>query len=180
MKRADLVLHPVRLRIILAFARGRRLTPQQVAAVLPDVPQATLYRQIDRLYRGGALAVAAERRVRGAVERTYVLAEGGASVSPKDRAKSSKDDRLGYVTACAAGLIAQFEQYLERSDIDLLKDGVGYRQVVLNLTDEELMEMAGALNAALGRFLAYESRPGRKRRMLATVVFPLDDYHDPS
>jgi hypothetical protein len=180
MKRADLVLHPVRLRIILAFARGRRLTPQQVAAVVPDVPQATLYRQIDRLYRGGALAVAAERRVRGAVERTYVLAEGGASVSPKDLAKSSRDDHLGYFTAFAAGLIAQFEQYLERSDIDLLKDGVGYRQVVLNLTDEELMEMAGALNAALGRFLAYESRPGRKRRMLATVLFPLDDYHDPS
>jgi hypothetical protein len=40
--------------------------------------------------------------------------------------------------------------------------------------------MAGALNAAVGRLLAYESRPGRKRRLLATVLFPLDDYHDPS
>ncbi|HXC77443.1 MAG TPA: helix-turn-helix domain-containing protein [Candidatus Acidoferrum sp.] len=178
MKRADLVLHPVRLRIILAFARGRRLTPQQVAAVLPDVPQATLYRQIDRLYRGGALAVAAERRVRGAVERTYVLAEGGASISPEGLAKASRDDHLRYFTAFATGLIAQFEQYLERSDIDLLKDGVGYREVVLNLSDEELMEMAAALNSALGRYLAYESRPGRKRRMLATVLFPLDDHHD--
>jgi len=173
MKRADLVLHPVRLRIILAFAGGRRLTPQQVAAALPDVPQATLYRQIERLYRGGALAVAAERRVRGAVERTYVLAEGGASLSPADLAKSSRDDHLGYFTAFAAGLIAQFEQYLERPEIDLLKDGVGYRQVVLNLSDEELMEMAGALNVAVGRFLAYEPKSGRQRRMLATVLFPL-------
>ena len=175
MTRADLVLHPVRLRIILAFARGRRMTPQQVAAVLPDVPQATLYRQIERLYLGGALAVAAERRVRGAVERTYVLAEGGASVSPEDLVKSSRDDHRGYFTAFAAGLIAQFDQYLDRSEIDLLKDGVGYRQVVLNLTDEEVMEMAGALNAALSRFFAYEPTPGRKRRMLATVLFPVDD-----
>ena len=160
MKRADLVLHPVRLRIILAFARGRRLTPQQVAGVLPDVPQATLYRQIERLYRGGALAVAAERRVRGAVERTYVLAEGGASLSPEDLAKSSRDDHLGYFTAFAAGLIAQFEQYLERSEIDLLKDGVGYRQVVMNLTDEEIMEMAGALNAAVGSLLSLRTEAG--------------------
>ena len=175
MKRADLILHPVRLRIILAFAGGLRLTPQQVAAALPDVPQATLYRQIERLYRGGALAVAAERRVRGAVERTYVLAEGGASLSPADLAKSSRDDHLGYFTAFAAGLIAQFEQYLERPEIDLLQDGVGYRQVVLNLSDEELMEMAGALNVALGRFLAYEPKSGRQRRMLATVLFPLGD-----
>jgi hypothetical protein len=175
MKRADLILHPVRLRIILAFARGRRLTPQQVSALLADVPQATLYRQIERLYQGGALAVAAERRVRGAVERTYVLAEGGASLSPEDLAKSSPDDHLGYFTAFAAGLISQFEQYLERSEIDLVKDGVGYRQVVLNLTDEELSEMAVALNLAVGRFLAYDPKPGRTRRMLATVLFPLAD-----
>src|ERR1700692_3175715 len=178
MKRADLLLHPVRLRIILAFARGRRLTPKQVAGDLPDVPQATLYRQIERLYRGGALAIADERRIRGAVERTYVLAEGGASVSPEDLAKSSREDHLGYFAAFAAGLIAQFQQYLERSEIDLVKDGVGYRQVVLNLTDEELMEMAHALNAALGRFLAYEPGPGRQRRMLATVLFPL--HHGPA
>ncbi len=175
MKRADLILHPVRLRIILAFVGGRRLTPQQVAGVLPDVPQATLYRQIERLFRGGALAVGAERRVRGAVERTYVLAEGGSSVSSEDLARSSKDDHLGYFTAFAAGLIAQFEQYLERSEIDLSKDGVGYRQAVLNLSDEELSEMAAALNSAVGRFIAYEPRPGRKRRLLATVLFPLDD-----
>jgi DNA-binding transcriptional ArsR family regulator len=175
MKRADLILHPVRLRIIVAFARGRRLTPQQVAAVLPDVPQATLYRQIERLYRGGALAVAAERPVRGAVERTYVLAEGGASLSPDELARSSREDHLGYFTAFAAGLVAQFEEYLERSEADLLKDGVGYRQVVLNLTDEEISEMAGALNAALGPFLAYDPKPGRRRRMLATVLIPLDD-----
>jgi hypothetical protein len=175
MKRADLILHPVRLRIILTFVGGRRLTPQQVAGALPDVPQATLYRQIERLFRGGALAIASERRVRGAVERTYVLAEGGSSVSPEDLANSSRDDHLGYFTAFAAGLIAQFERYLEREEIDLLKDGVGYREVVLNLTDEELMEMATALNAAIGRFVVYEPRPGRKGRMLATVLFPLDD-----
>jgi hypothetical protein len=175
MKRADLVLHPVRLRILLAFLGGRRLTPQQVAAALPDVPQATLYRQIERLRRGGALAVAAEQRVRGAVERTYVLAEGGASLSPADLAKASRDDHLGYFTSFAAGLIAQFEQYLERPVIDLVRDGVGYRQVVLNLTDDELSEMAAAVNAALGRFVANEPKPGRQRRVLATVLIPLDE-----
>jgi hypothetical protein len=35
--------------------------------------------------------------------------------------------------------------------------------------------MAGALNAAVGRFVAYDPKPGRKRRMLATVLIPLDD-----
>src|SRR5260370_34117465 len=127
MKRADLILHPVRLRIILAFARGRRLTPQQVATVLVDVPQATLYRQIERLFQGGVLAIAAEKRGRGAVERTDVLAEGGASLSPEGLAQGSRDDQLGYFTAFAAGLIAPCEQYPERAHIDVLQDEVRCR-----------------------------------------------------
>ena len=52
---------------------------------------------------------------------------------------------------------------------------MGYRQVVMNLTDQEVSEMAGAINAAVGRFLTYDPKPGRRRRLLATVFMPLDD-----
>src|SRR5215467_4010514 len=137
MKRADLILHPVRLRIILAFASDlgtRRLTPRQVAAILPDLPQASLYRHIERLHRGGVLAVAGER--------PYVLAAGGSTLTPEDLAQATRDEHLGYFTAFAAGLIAQFERYLQRPEVDLVADGVGYRHVVLDLTDDEVQEMA--------------------------------------
>jgi hypothetical protein len=178
MKRADLVLHPARLRIILAFSSdvgSRQLTAQQVAAALPDLPQASLYRHIDRLHRGGVLAVASERRVRSTIERTYVLAAGGSSVSPEELANATRDEQLGYFTTFAAGLIGQFERYLQRPEIDMLADGAGYRTVVLNLSDEEFHEMASALNAALSRFIQLRPGPGRRRRTLSTVLVPQDD-----
>jgi Helix-turn-helix domain len=178
MKRADLILHPVRLRIVLAFASdvgSRQLTAQQVAAALPDLPQASLYRHIDRLHRGGVLAVASERRVRSIVERTYVLAAGGAYLSPADLATATRDEHLGYFTTFAVGLIAQFERYLRRPEIDLVADWVGYRQVVLNLSDEEVQEMAAAMNAAVARFIQLRPEPGRRRRILASVLLPQDD-----
>src|SRR5215472_2150524 len=164
MKRADLILHPVRLRIIQAFASDlgtRRLTPQQVSAALPDLPQASLYRHIERLHRGGVLAVASERRVRGAVERTYVLAAGGASLSPEDFANATREELLGYFTAFAASLIAQYERYLQRPEVDQVADGVGYRQVVLNLSDEELQRMSVAVNGAIAPFLQLGPAEGR-------------------
>jgi hypothetical protein len=178
MKRADLILHPVRLRIVLAFASDlgtRRLTPQQVAAALPDLPQASLYRHIERLYRGGVLAIAGERRVRGAVERTYVLSAGGATLSPDELTAASREEQLGWFTSFVAGLIAQYERYLQRPEIDPVADGVGYRQVVLNLSDEEFREMAVAVNAALLRFVGHRPGPGRRRHVLATVTMPQDD-----
>jgi len=49
----DLVLHPVRMRILLAVAHGQQMTPLALAAQLPGVPQATLYRHIKALAASG-------------------------------------------------------------------------------------------------------------------------------
>jgi hypothetical protein len=46
--------------------------------------------------------------------------------------------------------------------------------VVLNLTDEELGELAAALSATVARFVLPPA-PGRRRRTLATVMMPQDD-----
>jgi len=71
---ADLLLHPVRLRIVEAFLGDRALTTTQLRAELPDVPPASLYRQVARLVAAGVLGVVAQRRVRGALERTTCCA----------------------------------------------------------------------------------------------------------
>ncbi|HYT79398.1 MAG TPA: helix-turn-helix domain-containing protein, partial [Actinomycetota bacterium] len=73
MARADLLLHPVRLRILKAFLGDRALTTSQLAAELDDVPAGSLYRHVALLTKAGILQVVAERRIRGAVERTYTL-----------------------------------------------------------------------------------------------------------
>ncbi len=58
MTSADLLLHPVRLRIVQAFLGDRALTTTELQAELPDVPAASLYRQVARLVDGGVLGVA--------------------------------------------------------------------------------------------------------------------------
>lgn len=175
MKRADLLLHPVRLRLLLAFANDRRLTSKQAAAVLRDVPQATVYRQIERLHRGRVLEVVGERRIRGAVERTFAIAAGGGVLSPEELTGMTRDEQLGYFQAFLAGLIEQFDKYLERSDVDLVRDGVGYRAVVLSLTDDEFTEMARAINLAVSPYLSSQPGSDRRRRVLATITVPVNE-----
>lgn len=168
----DVILHPVRMRLILALAGGGPATATELAERLADVPPATLYRHLDLLRRGGILAVAEERRVRGAVERRYVLHPGAASLGPADLAGATRDDHLRWFATFLAGLLDTFARYLDRGDPDLARDGVGYRQVVLHLSDAELAEMSGALNAALVRFAAQPPAEGRTPRLFATVLVP--------
>jgi hypothetical protein len=175
MTTADLLLHPIRLRIVQAFLGDRALTTTELRAELPDVPAASLYRHVARLVDGGVLAVVAERRVRGARERTYVLRTAAASVSLDEVAKMSPDEHRQMFLAFLAGLIGDFDRYLARADIDLVRDGVSYRLAGMWLDEAELKDLARELVIAIQLRLANAPKPGRKRWIFGTIVLPGTD-----
>jgi DNA-binding transcriptional ArsR family regulator len=162
------------MRIILALAGSGPATTAELAERLADVPPATLYRHLNVLRRGGILAVAEERRVRGATERRFVLHPGAASLGPDDLAAASREDHLRWFATYLAGLLDGFGRYLDRGEPDLARDGVGYREVILNLADDEIGELSLALNTALVAFVGRPPSPERTPRRFATVLMPAD------
>jgi hypothetical protein len=171
---ADLLLHPVRLRIVQAFLGERALTTGQLRDELPDVPAGSLYRHVARLVDGGVLAVVAERRVRGAVERTYVLRASRARIGVNEIAAMSREEHRQAFLAFLAGLIGDFDRYLAREEIDPLRDGATYNLAGMWLDDAEMAELGRELAIVLQPRLANEPRDGRTRRILATVLLPGD------
>src|SRR5512137_805812 len=93
----DELLHPVRMRIVMALAGDQELTPLQLAEQLDDIPLATLYRQISRLAKAGILNVVEERPVRGTLEKVYGLNRAAElNLGPEAIAHLSKQDHLRY------------------------------------------------------------------------------------
>lgn len=172
---ADLLLHPVRLRIVQAFLGDRALTTAQLSAELSDIPPASLYRHVARLVDADVLQVVAERRVRGALERTYVLRVAAASIRADEIAAMSADDHRQAFTAFVAGLLADMDRYLRRDDVDPIRDQVGYRLAAIWLDDAEYLELLHDLARVFQPRLANGPRKGRKRRVLATVSLLGDD-----
>jgi DNA-binding transcriptional ArsR family regulator len=169
---ADLLLHPVRLRIVQAFLGDRALTTSDLAAELADIPPASLYRHVARLVDAGVLAVVSERRVRGALERTYVLRLLAASVGLDEVEPMTAEDHRHAFMAFVAGLLGDFDRYLARGDIDLLRDGVSYRLAALWLDDAEYAGLLRDLTRVLQPRLANLPGPGRRRRILGSVLLP--------
>src|SRR5215469_8146469 len=172
---ADLLLHPVRLRIVQAFLGDRALTTSQLSAELSEIPAASLYRHVARLVGAGVLQVVAQRRVRGAVERTYVLRLAAARVSLDEIEAMSADDYRQMFMAYAAGLLADFDRYLRRPAVDLVKDGVAFGIEGLWLDDAEFAELMLDLYRVLQARRANAPKPGRRRRLLASVWLPGDE-----
>jgi Helix-turn-helix domain len=172
MASADLLLHPVRLRIVQAFLGDRALTTTELAAELADVPVGSLYRHIGLLAKAGALQVVAEQRVRGAVERTYTLRQAAAQLSPREIAAMTAEDHRHAFMAFVAGLLTEADRYLATGQPDPARDGAGYRLAALWLSDAELTEFFGDLAGVVQPRLANPPTKNRRRRIVAGVILP--------
>ncbi len=179
MTSVDLLLHPVRLRIVQTFLGGRELTTAQVAAELADVPASGLYRHLALLTDAGVLTVVAERRVRGTVERRYALRLENARLGDKDLAAMSREDHAQAFATFVAGLLSAYEQYLSAGQPDLVRDGVSYSMNALWLDDEEYLQYLRDLAAVAAPRAQLGPAPGRRRRRLVANIFmPLAGEHD--
>jgi DNA-binding transcriptional ArsR family regulator len=174
MDTVDLLLHPVRLRVVHALAGGRELSTSEVCARMPEVSKVTVYRHVALLVDAGFLEVADERRVRNVVERRYRLRRDRPSIDSDAAAAMSADDhRCGFGAAMAV-LIAEFNAYLDREGADPVSDLVSYRQGTLWLSRDELTELLGELIAVLRPRLGNQPMPGRAAYLLSPILFPTE------
>ena len=168
----ELLLHPVRLRILHAVLDGRPFSTSQLCERLPDISTATLYRQVALLVDGGLLDIEGETRVRGAVERTYRLQPAKTSMSPEAISAMTKDDhRRGFAAAIAA-VVGEFNAYLDRDDANPLADSVSYRQFALWLSNEEKDAFIDEIVTAIRARIENAPSPERRRHLLSTILFP--------
>jgi DNA-binding transcriptional ArsR family regulator len=171
----ELLLHPVRLRIVHAMSGGRTRTTSDLCARLPEVPKTTLYRHVGLLAEAGVLEVVGEQRVHGAVERRYRL-HGERPVIDAGTAATMtlEDHRQGFAAAMAA-LLAEFNAYLDRDHADPLADSVSYRQFPLWLSETDLARLIDEIREAIVANRDNKPTPERRPYLLSTILFPTEE-----
>jgi DNA-binding transcriptional ArsR family regulator len=177
-ERSDVLLHPVRLRIVLAAANDE-LTTAELSVRLSDVAPATLYRHVARLVDAGMLEVVSERQARGAIERTYRVISDAVHLGDDEASQLTPDEHLAAFTMFTGTLIESYGRYLKATGALPREDGVSFRQAALQLSDDELATMVSRLRAVLSDYTDVPASPGRRRRTLTTIILPDPSPSDP-
>jgi len=166
---ADVVLHPVRLRIIQQLG-GRNRTTAQLREALPDIPQATLYRHVGALLDAEVIAVVDERRSRGAIERTLALGDRMAAIDHAElSAMSSAQLRSAFLTFLG-DVTGDFDRFLDANS-PRLREFVGFARTPLYVNSEDLATIQASLGELLAPYMT-ERDDGRQRVNLATILLP--------
>ncbi|MFC7550762.1 helix-turn-helix domain-containing protein [Plantactinospora sp. GCM10030261] len=169
--RAEMLLHPVRIRIVSEFT-GRPRTVRELAEALPDVPQATLYRHVAALLGGGVLEQVGERPARGPSERVYRVAPGADRIAPEQLDTVPVAEQRTMFAVFAASLIDSFAAYVEGGDAVPSADGLSYNRAVVNLSRQERLDFAGRFATLVAEVLAVPPAPHRRRYHIASCFIP--------
>ncbi|MFJ1550487.1 helix-turn-helix domain-containing protein [Streptomyces sp. NPDC088246] len=175
MDTLELLLHPVRVRIVHAMSGGRTRTTSDLCVSLPDVPKTTLYRHVGLLADAGILEVIDEQRVHGAVERHYRLRRERATIDADAAASMSLEDHRHGFTAAMAALHAEFNAYLDRDHAEPTADSVGYIQVPLWLSQDELAELIAEVRTAIVSRMDNKPTAHRGLHLLSPILFPIEE-----
>ncbi len=166
------ILHPVRMRIMQSLLGGKELTAQEISQRVSDVPQASLYRHLNKLLEAEVLEVVEENKVRGTIEKVYALSNQLETVTAKEVKEASRQDHFSFFFSFLTNLLGDYEQYLQQENIDLEKDGVSYRQVSVFLSNEELRDLLTEIRTIVSRVMENEPTTERKARTISTIVIP--------
>lgn len=173
MDPVDLLLHPVRLRIVHALSGGQVRSTSELCARMPDVSKATVYRHVGQLADGGVIEVDGEQRVRGFVERRYRLRRERAVIDAETAASATVEDHRRVFAVAMAALLAEFHSYLDRDCADPTADDVGYRQHAVWLSAEERAGLIDGLRRAILPYAGNAATPGRSQHLLSPILFPM-------
>ena len=96
-----------------------------------------------------------------------------------ERLKSGHATTLGAASGAVAGLVAEFNAYLDRAGADPTADSVGYRQIPLWLSRDELAELVGEVRSVIASRMDNEPAADRRLHLLSPILFPIEGPPQP-
>jgi len=164
----EVILNPVRLRIIQALAASKTLTATELCEKISDVPRTTIYRHISILLEYSILTVISEKKIRGSLERTLAL--NIEEITKHNTVENADQNALAFLI----NRYARFHNYFSGESPDPGKDKIFLNNTVMMMDDDEFDRFLLELREILIKY-SFETANGRRARDISIISSPVID-----
>lgn len=165
MNMAEVVMNPVRQRIIQFLMVHDKGTVKEIKSKLDDVPTPSLYRHVKILVENSVIVVVEENRIRGTVENVYQLNPNALTVEDED----GMAVQVSLMSICTA-----FAKYFASGHADPRKDMFMLTSCTLMLTDDEFENFLTEINELAMKYISKEPTQGSSPRQVTLVSSPVN------
>lgn len=174
--KVEILMHPVRIKICQALLRNRDhgLTPLEMVKMLKDVPQATLYRQIQILVDASIISIIQEKKVKSVSEKYYAINENEIKIDGAEWSQVSTEEKLNYISYYQLLLMTQYKDYLEKlEEENSREDRSTFSVVELKIDENHFTQFQNELNELMTKyFRAPSNNPEAPTRTVAITIIP--------
>lgn len=161
----DIMLNPVRMRIIQTIAGNKTMTATEIYEKIIDVPRTTIYRHIKILLDNDILSVVSEQKIRGSLERTLAINTG----------EIVKQNTLENASQSTFSILMKkyimFQKYFNNENNNTGEDRVFINSTILMTTDDEFDKFLLELRDLLIKY-SFDYSKGRKARDITIISAP--------
>ena len=158
----DIILNPIRVRIIQEISMKKSITANELCEIINDVSRTTLYRHIKVLIENSIISVQSERKIRGSVERTFILnIEELSRINSLENAPQNALDFLKHK-------YVMFQKYFASESVDPIKDKIFFGESVMMLNDQEFDQFITEMWELFQKY-NFEYSDGRKARNISII-----------
>jgi len=164
--------NPTRARIFFEVHTKEQLTTKHLLDTFPDIAQPTMYRHLKAMLDDGILKVVEERKVRGAVEKTYAInLDFGADIE-RIVMENDGEGYLQLFTQYFMGIMAEFTEYSQAEGINIVEDLSAFATAPLYATNDEIVEALTKISEIIMPLTQNKPMAGRKLRNFCTILTP--------
>lgn len=161
----DIMMNPIRLRIVQAFTSNKEMTANEICRIINDVPRTTLYRHINILIEANVLTIVEENKIRGSVERTLAL-----NVDELNKHNTMQNPSQ-QVFRFLMNTYAKFETYFNKENSLKGNNKIFLNTTIMMMNDQEFDQFLSELQALLIKY-HLNAEDGRKPRDISIISAP--------
>lgn len=169
---AEIIMNPVRQRIVQYLMLHGGGTVGEMGKELSDIPRPSLYRHVSILLEAGCIRVASAQSIRGTVERRFELVEQPMGKNP------SMSEIVQLIHGTLMSIATDFSRYFESGEADPQRDMLSVGSSTLLLSDEEMMEFLQRIGGVINDYVQNGVAAGRKPRRICFISSPVNAKED--
>lgn len=172
--KADVIINPIRLRIIQYAAHNTPVTVAQIAEAMPDISKATLYRHVRVLVENEILIIVGQEKIRGTFEQSYSL----NLQKINSNGRESMPELQALVYSMLGKLMEDFRQYFNTNTADPVADRLFVGANTLYLDNGSFDDFVQDIYAIVEKYSQAPADKNGKVRLITFVSSPASGEND--
>ncbi|WP_343250548.1 helix-turn-helix domain-containing protein [Diplocloster hominis] len=175
-KLMDAFVNPVKSKLLLEIYTHQKITTKELSAAFPDIPQATMYRHMNRMLKDGLIEVVEENKIRGVTEKVYGIAFDFDSVGKQLFEKNPGTTLLQMFTQYMMAFLQEFKDYSRRDHINPEQEPFSFTVCPCYASPEEIKDALTRIGEILTPLIQNPSTPDRKMHSFGVILTPPKEF----